>query len=200
MLQRKDKAFLSLTMPPIPSDSADLPNSLGSTYWNGGKKTKLAVSRVRLADLDHLERHTIDSRACKTATCCRVTLSLGHEEKFLCTNINATDTNWLGIFIQVFHDQFFRLYVDQQHEPNAFSSRQAFAVLDFIERSHWLASCPDISDLHTNHSNVISTFEAFSFLPDIGSGSVAKGPSVASAYVVLQLCVISRPWWGKCLG
>lgn len=52
--------------------------------------------------------------------------------------------------------------------------KEAYAVLDSIERSNWLESAEDGFDLFTDHNNLIFIFDPLSLHPDVGLSSLGK--------------------------
>lgn len=52
--------------------------------------------------------------------------------------------------------------------------KKAYAVLESVERSHWLADCPEGFDIYKDHNNHIFIFDPTEMMQDIGQGALRK--------------------------
>lgn len=141
-----------------------------SVYYQVGRRTKRAVTRVSL-DYHGWTSALHDSfEAFKAAIAARVTLANRDEWKHLCIDTDASDWHWSGIVRQVPLADLPNPHAEQLHEPLALLSgrfpptelhcstlnKEAYAVLAPVEPSHWLTAFPEWFDLYTDHKTSFS--------------------------------------------
>jgi len=167
---------------------APLHDFMERVYGCTEKRTKRAVSRVLLSahgwgpvELDAFER-------CKKALASQVTLSHRDPSQRLCVYTDASDMAWSGIVTQVPLCDVSKPHAEQRHSPIAFLSgrfdktqlgwsvleKEAFAVMNTLDRMHWIVATPDGFDLYTDHNNLIFLFDPLAVVPDMSQTSLRK--------------------------
>ena len=81
-----------------------------------------------------------------------------------------------------------KTHQQQRHAPLAFLSdrfdktqlgwavleKEAYAVMNTLDRMHWLAATPDGFDLYTDHNNLIFLFDPLAVVDDTSQSSLRK--------------------------
>lgn len=52
--------------------------------------------------------------------------------------------------------------------------KEAYAIMETLERSHWVASGLEGFYLYTDHNNLIFIFDPLALKPDIGQAAIRK--------------------------
>lgn len=157
-------------------------------YAHVGKRTKRAVTYLRLEDFGWNDSYEQVFKMCKDALINQVTIAHRDEEKLLCIYTDASDSVWSGILTQVPFEDLVQPHEDQRHDPLGFLSgrfdrtqsswsileKEAYAVMATLEHMHWLASVPSGFDLFTDHNNLVFHFDALSVVPDLSQTSLRK--------------------------
>lgn len=167
---------------------APLHTCLEAVYTHVAKRANHAVARV---PLDKLRWTSVLSQSfdeCKTVIAERITLAHRDDSKRLCNYKDASETHWSGILTEVPLSDISLPHSDQAYEPLAFHfglfsatqmgcstvRKEAYAVLAFIERSHWLAACPARFNSYSDHNNLLFIFDPTAVMPDLGRGVIRK--------------------------
>ena len=167
---------------------APLQDFMERVYGLSDKRTKCAVSRVRLASHGLGQTEFYAFEACKKSFASQVTLAHRDPTQRLCVYTDASDLAWAGILTQVPMLDVAKPHKQQGHAPLAFLSgrfdktqlcwavleKEAYAVMNTIDRMHWLAATPDGFDLYTNHNNLIFLFDPLAVVDDMSQSSLRK--------------------------
>lgn len=159
-----------------------------TVYQHVGKRTKLAVASVSLTELGWNPDVTTAFSTCKKTIAQRVTLAHQDRKKRIYIYTDASDSRWFRILTQVFLSDLSALHRDQAHEALAFYSgkilavqlgwstlgKDSFAVFAALECSHWLAACPEVFDLFTDHNNRMFLFAPAAVKPDTRQAALRK--------------------------
>lgn len=167
---------------------APLHDFMETIYALAEKRTKRAVTCVILSDQGWGKDQLNAFEACKSALTNQVTLSHRDPSQRLCVYTDASDMVWSGIITQVPVIDVSKPHKEQRHSPLSFLSarfnmtqqgwstveKEAFAVLNTLDRMHWLVTNPDGFDLYTDHNNLIFLFDPLSVVPDLSQTSLRK--------------------------
>lgn len=165
-----------------------LHNFLERIYDDIGKRTKRAVSRVLLEKYGWGEPELIAFQSCKNALANQVTLSHRDPEQRLCVYTDASDFSWSGIITQVPKNDVCKPHKEQRHSPISFLSgkfdatqlgwstleKEAFAVMNTLDKMHWVVCTTEGFDLYTDHNNLIFLFDPLAVVPDLSQTSLRK--------------------------
>lgn len=161
---------------------------LEKVYTAAGKRTRLAVSKIRLQSLSWAEDQENAFRACKRALECQVRLAHVDYTKRLCVFTDASDLLWAGVITQVPVSDIPYAVSEQQHEPLPFFSghfgrsklrwstleKEAYAIMATVERMHWLLATGHGFDLYTDHNNLIFLFNPAAVVADLSQTTLRK--------------------------
>lgn len=159
-----------------------------NVYEVAGKRTKRAVSRVRLTTLAWGDAELTCFEKCKSALANQINLHHRDASKRLCVYTDSSDHVWSGIVTQVPFGDLALAHAEQRHEPLAFISgrfsdreyrwsileKEAYAILATMDRMHWVLATPCGFDLFTDHNNLIFIFDPLSIMPDLSQSSLKK--------------------------
>lgn len=166
-----------------------LHNLLESIYnRTAGKRTKTALARYILSDIGWSQKETDYFQRCKNALEERVTLCHRAEIMRLWLFTDASDTYWSGIVTQIRLEDINSAYKQQRHEPLEFLTgrlnhtqmgwtvieKEAYAIIDSLERMHWLAAGAPGFDLFTDHKKLVLIFDPLSIVPDLSQTAIRK--------------------------
>jgi len=157
-------------------------------YTRAGKRTKVRVARVTLADAGWTNSHTITFQACKEALAAQVKLAHRDFSKRLCVFTDASDSVWSGVITQIPLSDINLPHNEKRHQPLAFLSgkfdatqlrwstleKEAYAIMATTERMHWILSDSAGFDIFTDHNNLVFMFDPLSVLRDISLSSLKK--------------------------
>ena len=157
-------------------------------YEKAGKPTKLAVSAISLDSLGWGQSEQDAFERCKNALLNIVTLPHRNEIQRLCIYTDNSDTCRSDMVTQVPVDDLSLPHKEQRHVqlalcPGRYNATQlgcstlekkVYAIMDTLERMHWLAPNAVNFYLHTDHNNLIFLFEPLSLVPDLSQSSTRK--------------------------
>lgn len=161
---------------------------MGRVYDRAEKHTKRAVSRILLSAEDWSESEQLAFDTCKKSLAQRVTLSHRDTSQWLCIYTNASDTACSGIITQVPSHDVSKPLKNQRHLPLLLLSgqfnatelvrsalkKEAFVVLNTLDRMHLLETRLEGFDLYIDHNNVILLFDPLSVILDMSQTTLRK--------------------------
>ena len=157
-------------------------------YGLTSNRTKRSVSRIQLKKHGWGNKELDAFESCKQALANQVTLAHRDPTQRLCVYTDASDFVWSGIVTQVPSNDVSKPYKEQRHAPIAFLSgqfdatqlgwstleKEAFAVMNTLDRMHWLVSTIEGFDLFTDHNNLVFLFDPLAVVPDLSQTSLRK--------------------------
>ena len=157
-------------------------------YSKIGKRTKRAVARVLLSDHGWGTNELKEFEDCKKGLANQVTLAHRDCTQRLCVYTDASDMAWSGILTQIPEPDISKPHKEQRHSPIAFLSgrfdktqlgwpiieKEAFAVMNTLDRMHWVVATPEGFDLYTDHNNLIFLFDPLAVVHDMSQTTLRK--------------------------
>lgn len=175
----------------IPSFSTiirPLSDLLESVYQTAGKRTRLSVAKVSLANTGWSAEHDMAFRACKEALQYQVTLAHVDFSKRLCVFTDASELHWSGVVTQIPLADLSSAAAYQRHEPLDFLSghfrgpelrwstleKEACAIMATVERMHWFLATDRGFDMSTDHNNLVFLFDPLAVVADLSQTTLRK--------------------------
>lgn len=123
---------------------------------------------------------------CKTELANQVTFVHRDLSQRLCVYIDTSDLAWAGIITQVSMSDAHRRRNEQRHTPTSHHSGRlrktqlgwsiveevAYAVVNTLDRTHWLVATPAGFDLYTDHKNLIFLSSLLAVADDMSQPSM----------------------------
>lgn len=161
---------------------------LETLYTRADSRKKRALARISFDNVGWGDKERSAFKACIEALSTRVTLAHRDQSKRLCVYTDASDNFWSGIMTQIPPEDTSLHHNKQRHDPLAFLSgrfdaqqarwstleKEAYAVLDTLQRMHWIAATPDGFDLLTDNNNFIYLFDLLSIVPEMSQTTLRK--------------------------